>query len=335
MSSHDELFSPQGEDYEPFSAANSPASGPSSSNINNVEPEDIDATDGRALADSGDVGVTDGRAIALAPGGSEDSVMEDSLEEPNPQEQQQEKEQEPEQAQEQQQQEEQKQEPEPEPELQPEPEPEPETQQEEQTKQATSTKRKIDDISTGDGNDGEAEEPGVPEKKAKLESSINVVSEPQPSEEQPPAPVPTPVPAPAPALTVDTNPPAPASPEAHVRTPTPEPYSPWRSTPISRLSLMDLLSTSGTTLNFLINVRGKAIDPSDASAVRSALNEKLDDVGDGGDVDWDTPARKAGKNAEAMVEKLLDMSVRDFVRLSHDVVSYKEDLDEQVVRKVF
>ncbi|KAI2620708.1 hypothetical protein GGS26DRAFT_306501 [Hypomontagnella submonticulosa] len=211
-------------------------------------------------------------------------------------------------------------------EQEPEPEPEQEEQEQEQEPQQQAdpdpiagTKRKIDNISTGD----DAEDTSSPEQAAEPETSIHV----NPSPQQERSKEPTPAPAPAPEPTTEKAPDSDEDEDEEEPT-IPEPYSPWRSTPISRLSLMDLLSISGTTLNFLINTQGKSIDLDDASTVRSALSS----VADVRTVDLETPAEEAQGNAEAMVEKLLDMSVRDFVRLSHDVVSFKEDLDERGIR---
>ncbi|KAG4217783.1 hypothetical protein PC116_g33737, partial [Phytophthora cactorum] len=90
-------------------------------------------------------------------------------------------------------------------------------------------------------------------------------------------------------------------------------------------NLVDLLEMVGVTLNFLINVQGADIDPTDLQKVREALSNYIESE----DQPWKTSAEDAPDHAEAMVERLFDMPLREFLPLAYDIAEFREELEER------
>ncbi|OTB15958.1 hypothetical protein K445DRAFT_375807 [Daldinia sp. EC12] len=90
-------------------------------------------------------------------------------------------------------------------------------------------------------------------------------------------------------------------------------------------NLVDLLEMVGVTLNFLINVQGADIDPTDLQKVREALSNYVESE----DQPWKTSAEDAPDHAEAMVERLFDMPLREFLPLAYDIAEFREELEER------
>ncbi|KAI1386819.1 uncharacterized protein F4822DRAFT_411320 [Hypoxylon trugodes] len=98
------------------------------------------------------------------------------------------------------------------------------------------------------------------------------------------------------------------------------------TTPLARFNFKELLDITGHTLNYVIKTRGADIDPTDIDAVRETLDAD-DEVYD--EAEWYTPLEKAREQAEEIVKQIFDMPVRDFMGLAHNVVRFKEELDER------
>ncbi|KAI0852860.1 hypothetical protein F5Y00DRAFT_155794 [Daldinia vernicosa] len=90
-------------------------------------------------------------------------------------------------------------------------------------------------------------------------------------------------------------------------------------------NLVDLLEMTGITLNFVIKLRGVDVDPTDLEQVREALNDYLKDE----NKPLETPAEDAAEHAEAMIERLFDMPLREFLPLAYDIANFRDELEEQ------
>lgn len=90
-------------------------------------------------------------------------------------------------------------------------------------------------------------------------------------------------------------------------------------------NLVDLLEMTGVTLNFVIKLRGVDIDPTDLEKVREALDDYLEDE----NKSFETPTEDAPENAAAMIERLFDMPLREFLPLAYDIAQFRDDLEAQ------
>ncbi|KAI2602381.1 hypothetical protein GGR54DRAFT_645078 [Hypoxylon sp. NC1633] len=99
-------------------------------------------------------------------------------------------------------------------------------------------------------------------------------------------------------------------------------------------TLEELLRSTALTLNFVINVMDLDLDLSDMTAVRDALLDmEADPRGwDGWTVDFQTSAVDARLRSESITERLLAMSVREFVGLSHDAIRFSNELEHRGIR---
>ncbi|KAI1800087.1 hypothetical protein F4811DRAFT_540964 [Daldinia bambusicola] len=99
-------------------------------------------------------------------------------------------------------------------------------------------------------------------------------------------------------------------------------------------NLVDLLETVGVTLNFLVNVQGADIDPTDLQQVRETLGRYVEDENNNNQNQqqqqqqpWKTSAEDAPDRAEAMVERLFDMPLREFLPLAYDIAEFRDELE--------
>ncbi|KAI1661095.1 hypothetical protein F4813DRAFT_386501 [Daldinia decipiens] len=90
-------------------------------------------------------------------------------------------------------------------------------------------------------------------------------------------------------------------------------------------NLVDLLEMTGVTLNFVVKLRGVDIDPTDPKKVREALNEYLENE----NKPLETSVEDAPEHAAAMIERLFDMPLREFLPLAYDIAEFRDDLEAQ------
>ncbi|KAI8962243.1 hypothetical protein F5Y11DRAFT_197600 [Daldinia sp. FL1419] len=93
-------------------------------------------------------------------------------------------------------------------------------------------------------------------------------------------------------------------------------------------NLIELLEITGATLNFLINLRGADIDPTDLETVREALEQFSKEKGEF----WQTSAEDAPERAEIMINRLLDMPLRELVPLTYDIAEFRVELADRGIR---
>ncbi|KAI1467560.1 uncharacterized protein F4812DRAFT_400889 [Daldinia caldariorum] len=91
-------------------------------------------------------------------------------------------------------------------------------------------------------------------------------------------------------------------------------------------NMVELLETVGVTLNFLVNVQGADIDPTDLQQVRETLGKYAEDENQQ-QKPWHTSAEEAPDRAEAMVERLFDMPLREFLPLAYDIAEFRDELE--------
>ncbi|KAF3061244.1 hypothetical protein GL218_03776 [Daldinia childiae] len=90
-------------------------------------------------------------------------------------------------------------------------------------------------------------------------------------------------------------------------------------------NLVDLLEMTGITLNFVVKLRGVDIDPTDLEEVRDVLDDYLENESK----PLETPAEDASEHAAAMIERLFDMPLREFLPLAYDVAQFRDDMEAQ------